>query len=53
MGPLVRTVQDVAPAMDVLVGHDPRDPGSAKGPDQDYTQDLDRGVRGLGIGVPR
>ena len=53
VGPLARTVQDVALAMNVLAGHDPRDPGSARSSPQDYTRDLDRGVRGLRIGVPR
>ena len=53
VGPLARTVQDVALAMNVLVAHDPRDPGSARASPQDYTEGLDRGVSGLRIGVPR
>ncbi len=52
-GPLTRTVEDCAMAMQVLAGHDPRDPGSADVPVPDYTARLRDGVRGLRIGYAR
>ena len=53
VGPMARTVQDVALALSVLAGHDPRDAASLKTEPRDYTRDLDRSVRGLRIGVPK
>ena len=53
VGPLARTVEDAALALNVLAGHDPRDQASIDAPIQDYTRDLERGVKGLRIGVPR
>ncbi|MFI1421337.1 amidase [Streptomyces sp. NPDC020731] len=51
VGPLTRTVQDVALVLSAIAGHDPRDPVSVSGPM------LDRfpggGLRGLKVGVPR
>lgn len=52
-GPLAHSAQDAALAMNVLVGHDPRDPGSSGRPVVDYTQDFDKGLRDLRIGVPK
>ena len=53
VGPMARTVRDVALALDMLAGHDPRDQGSAQTPAQDYLAELDRGMRGVRVGVPR
>lgn len=52
-GPLARTVGDVAVSLGVLAGFDPRDPGSADVPVGNYLPELELGVRGLRIGVPR
>jgi aspartyl-tRNA(Asn)/glutamyl-tRNA(Gln) amidotransferase subunit A len=52
-GPLTRTVEDCAMAMQVLAGYDPRDPGSANVPVPDYTATLHAGVKGLRIGYAR
>ena len=52
-GPLARSVEDAALALQVLAGYDPRDPGSADEAVDDYCSSLDGGVRGLRIGVPR
>jgi aspartyl-tRNA(Asn)/glutamyl-tRNA(Gln) amidotransferase subunit A len=52
-GPLTRTVGDAAVTLAALAGYDPRDPGSADVPVGDYLAELEQGVRGLRIGVPR
>ncbi|HTZ38154.1 MAG TPA: amidase [Stellaceae bacterium] len=52
-GPLTWTVEDCALAMQVLAGHDPRDPGSADLPVPDYRAALRDGVAGLRIGYAR
>lgn len=52
-GPLTRTVEDCALAMQALAGHDPRDPGSADQPVPDFTASLKGGVKGLRIGYAR
>jgi aspartyl-tRNA(Asn)/glutamyl-tRNA(Gln) amidotransferase subunit A len=52
-GPLTRTVEDCAMAMQVLAGHDPADPGSADVPVDDYRAGLRDGVRGLRLGYAR
>ncbi len=52
-GPLTRTAEDCAMAMQVLAGHDPRDPGSAAVPAGDHLRHLRDGVAGLRIGIAR
>jgi len=52
-GPMVRTVEDAALAMNVIAGHDHRDVASARVEIPDYTLALTNDVRGLRIGVPR
>ena len=52
-GPLSRTVEDSAIAMEVIAGFDPRDPACADVPIPDFRSKLDAGVRGLRLGVPR
>ncbi len=52
-GPLTRSVDDAALTLQVLAGHDPRDPSSAPVAVDDYTANLEDGVQGLRIGVPR
>lgn len=53
VGPLTRTVRDNALMLDLIAGHDPLDPGSASHAAGGYTAGLDRGVKGLRIGVIR
>lgn len=57
MGPMARTVRDLAELLDAMVGYDPEDPLTALGvgnaPDS-YTKSLDRnGLKGARIGVLR
>ncbi len=51
-GPLSASVEDAAIALQVMAGHDPGDPGSADLPVPDFRACLERGARGLRIGVP-
>ena len=52
-GPMAWTVEDCAILLQAVAGHDPRDPASARAPVPDFRADLDRGARGLRIGVLR
>jgi amidase len=57
LGPMARTVADVARLMDVMVGYDPEDPLTAAGVGhvpESYTKFLDRnGLKGARIGILR
>ena len=53
VGPMTRTVTDNAILLGVIAGYDPEDPGCARMDVPDFTADLDKGVRGLKIGVIR
>ena len=53
VGPLARTVGDVAALMQVLARHDPKDSTSQPVEAPDYSADLEHGVAGLKLGVPR
>ena len=53
VGPMCRTVRDVALMLNVIAGHDPRDPSSSRRPPEDFTATLEQGVDGARIGVPR
>ena len=53
VGPMTRTVTDNAILLGVIAGYDPADPGSARVEVPDFTADLNRGVKGLKIGVIR
>jgi aspartyl-tRNA(Asn)/glutamyl-tRNA(Gln) amidotransferase subunit A len=53
IGPLARTVHDVAVMLGVLAGPDPADATSAAEPVPDYTAALTGDVRNIRIGVPR
>ena len=52
-GPMTRTVEDCALAMNAIAGYDPNDPASANVPVPDYTKALTGDIRGLRVGVPR
>ena len=53
VGPMARSAEDAAIALNVLAGYDAEDPSSVRMERVDYTEGLDRGVRGLRIGVPK
>ena len=53
VGPLGRTVEDLARVLQVIAGHDPLDSTSAPLAVPDYLAALGKGVSGLRIGVPK
>ncbi len=52
-GPLGRSVEDCAILLQAISGFDPADPASANVPVADFSSDLNAGIRGLRLGVPR
>jgi aspartyl-tRNA(Asn)/glutamyl-tRNA(Gln) amidotransferase subunit A len=52
-GPLARSVEDAAITLGVIAGYDPADPASADVPVRNYLTDLNKGVSGLRVGIPR
>jgi Asp-tRNA(Asn)/Glu-tRNA(Gln) amidotransferase A subunit family amidase len=51
VGPMTRTVQDAAIMLDVLAGHDARDPRTRNVPVADYAGSVEQGVKGLRVAV--
>jgi aspartyl-tRNA(Asn)/glutamyl-tRNA(Gln) amidotransferase subunit A len=52
VGPLARSVEDVALLLTAMAGHNPADPTSATQPPQNFSAGLDGDVSGLRLGVP-
>lgn len=50
-GPVARDVSDAAVMLQVIAGADPRDSTAAKVPVDDYLAELEKGVKGLRIGL--
>ena len=53
VGPLARSVEDVALLLEAIAGHDPHDSTSAQRPVPRYTQTVREPLQGLRLGVPR
>jgi aspartyl-tRNA(Asn)/glutamyl-tRNA(Gln) amidotransferase subunit A len=53
VGPFGRTVRDTALQLQVIAGRDPHDSTSSDVAVPDFTADLEGGVKGLRIGLPR
>ncbi|KFE67712.1 Asp-tRNA(Asn)/Glu-tRNA(Gln) amidotransferase subunit GatA [Hyalangium minutum] len=53
VGPMARTVPDTAALLQLIAQHDPLDSTSAPVEAPNYSEDLEGGVRGLKLGVPR
>lgn len=51
-GPLTRTVRDAARILDVIAGHDPKDPTSSRRPVSGNEAACGKPVAGLRIGIP-
>jgi aspartyl-tRNA(Asn)/glutamyl-tRNA(Gln) amidotransferase subunit A len=52
-GPMTRTVRDAAIVFQAMASVDPKDSTSMDVPVPDYEEGIDRGVKGLRIGIPR
>ncbi len=52
-GPIARTVQDAAILLKAMASHDPKDTTSVDAPVPDYEAAVNKGVRGLIIGIPK
>lgn len=52
-GPMARSAEDLALLLNVMVGFDERDSTSLQREKEDYTQDLEKSVSGLRIGLPK
>jgi aspartyl-tRNA(Asn)/glutamyl-tRNA(Gln) amidotransferase subunit A len=52
-GPMARCVADCALLLQAIAGYDPKDPASTDVPVPDYSANLDLGIHGLRVGVPR
>lgn len=52
IGPIARTVADVAQLLSVIAGYDPKDGTSVKRDRRDYSLAIGSSVRGMRIGVP-
>jgi aspartyl-tRNA(Asn)/glutamyl-tRNA(Gln) amidotransferase subunit A len=53
IGPLTRTVDDAALILQTIAGHDPQDSTSLDVPVPDYSAEIDLGVKGVRIGIPK
>ncbi|TWB09540.1 amidase [Rhizobium sp. ERR 1071] len=53
IGPMTRSAADAAAILAVIAGRDPKDPTTLAAPVPDYLASLDRGVRGIRIGLDR
>ncbi len=52
VGPMAKSVSDIALAMGVLAGYDPRDPASSPASVPDYTKFLAKDLKGIRLGIP-
>jgi aspartyl-tRNA(Asn)/glutamyl-tRNA(Gln) amidotransferase subunit A len=52
VGPFTRSVEDAAIVLEAMAGHDPLDATSSNRPN-DVLRDLEAGVKGMRLGVPR
>ena len=53
VGPMTWTVEDAALMLQVIAGHDPKDPTSSHEPVPDYAAALGTDLKGMKVGVPR
>ncbi len=53
IGPLTKSVEDAALLLQAIAGPDPRDSTCLDQPVPDYLADLDKGVAGLRLGLPK
>ncbi len=51
VGPMTRSVEDAAAILEVIAGLDPRDPTTRRAAVPPYADAIDRGIRGVRIGI--
>jgi amidase len=51
VGPITRTAADAAAMLGAIAGSDPRDPSALRTPVPDLAAELERGIRGVRVGV--
>jgi aspartyl-tRNA(Asn)/glutamyl-tRNA(Gln) amidotransferase subunit A len=52
-GPMTRTVRDAAILLGAMASHDPKDSTSIEAPVPDYEAQLETGIKGLKVGIPK
>ncbi|NKI71445.1 Asp-tRNA(Asn)/Glu-tRNA(Gln) amidotransferase subunit GatA [Collimonas pratensis] len=52
-GPIAQTAEDCALLLNAMTGFDPRDSTSLERPQEDFSRDLEKDLKGLRIGIPR
>ncbi|MCI8496853.1 MAG: Asp-tRNA(Asn)/Glu-tRNA(Gln) amidotransferase subunit GatA, partial [Clostridiales bacterium] len=52
IGPIARTAEDCAAALDVITGKDPHDGTSVESPEKDFLGNLTSDIKGMKIGIP-
>jgi aspartyl-tRNA(Asn)/glutamyl-tRNA(Gln) amidotransferase subunit A len=53
VGPITRTVSDAALLLNVIAGYDPLDASTQNIPVPDFSSDIEDGIQGLRVGIPR
>ncbi|KQW65548.1 amidase [Phenylobacterium sp. Root77] len=53
IGPMARSAADTAVMLAAIAGPDPKDPTAAHNPVPDYANEMEKGIRGLRIGIDR
>jgi aspartyl-tRNA(Asn)/glutamyl-tRNA(Gln) amidotransferase subunit A len=53
IGPIARSVRDIALLFDVIGGHDPRDSTSVKKKPQNALSGIEGGMKGMRVGIPK
>ncbi len=53
VGPMTKTVEDMAIVMEIIAGQDKKDSTTVSSPVPNYLEELEKGVEGLRVGVPK
>ena len=53
VGPMAKTVEDIALLMEVMAGQDAQDATTVANPVPAYTKDLEKSIQGMKIGIPK
>ncbi|MBM3857899.1 MAG: Asp-tRNA(Asn)/Glu-tRNA(Gln) amidotransferase subunit GatA [Verrucomicrobia bacterium] len=53
IGPLTHSVEDSALLLNAIAGHDPHDTTSLQLPDEDFTSEIGRDIKGMRFGIPK